>query len=93
MIHSLAGGSIKDIAYNDFAKVQLTSGENAGKWFWYISEIKDLAVGDRVVVPISLQNTRQTGVVLQIVRQVSAYNSPVPTKRAKKIISKVAQQI
>lgn len=47
MIHSLAGGVIREKKYFDFAKVKLETGEI----YWYISTIKTLKPGDMVVVP------------------------------------------
>ena len=38
MIHSLAGGVIREKKYFDFAKVKLETGEI----YWYISTIKTL---------------------------------------------------
>ena len=47
MIHSLSGGTIKDIGFYNFAKVELLSGEV----MFFIYNIP-LSVGDKVLVPV-----------------------------------------
>lgn len=89
MIHSLAGGSIRDISYLDFAKVEILEGVQKGSWFWYIADIPNLKALDEVMVPLGINNQKTRGKVLRIDYGVSSQNSPVPTKRAKKIISKI----
>ena len=49
MIHSLAGGEVKDIRYCDFAKVQILEGVHTGDIFWYITEVADLKAQDKVI--------------------------------------------
>lgn len=90
MIHSLAGGSLGKTSVNDFAKVKILEGELKDNWFWYITEIKGLKEGDQVVVPLGDRNERVKGEVLRIDKSVSNFSSPVPTRRAKKII-KIAE--
>lgn len=84
MIHSLAGGKIRDLDINDFAKVEITEGAEQGKIFWYISKIITLKVGDCVLVPLGKNTTR--GKVLKIEKNLSAQVAPVPSSRAKEII-------
>ena len=87
MIHSLAGGFLRELDYADFAKVEILSGDNTGKVFWYIFDILDLKVGDRVKVP--LFNNEEDGVVLKIERNLSAQVAPISIKRAKAILKKL----
>lgn len=88
MIHSLAGGSIRDINYLDFAKVEILEGAQKGCWFWYITDIPNLNEFDEVLVPLGVSNTKTRGKVLRLDYSVSSQVSPIPIKKAKKIISK-----
>lgn len=88
MIHSLAGGSIRDISFLDFAKVEILEGVQKGSWFWYITDIPNLKAQDEVFVPLGATNQRTRGKVLRIDYSVSAQNAPIPIKRAKKVLSK-----
>ena len=58
MIHSLAGGSIRDISFLDFAKVEILEGVQKGSWFWYITDIPNLKAQDEVFVPLGATNQR-----------------------------------
>ena len=89
MIHSLAGGKLQNVEYCDFAKVQLSQGNLAGKIFWYKSNINDLKVGDDVIVPFGDGGMRIAGKVVKIDKNVSSQLSPIPYKRAKSIIRKI----
>lgn len=88
MIHSLAGGDIKDIESYCFCLVEITSGINKGSKLWYISKIFDLNSGDEVVVPTSTYNKQESGIVLKIIKNASKGMTPVPVNRAKEIIRK-----
>ena len=48
MIHSCAGGIVREKKFYDFAKVKI---ESTGEIRWYISNNPLLMVGDKVVVP------------------------------------------
>ncbi len=87
MIHSLAGGYLRELTYADFAKVEILSGVNTGKLFWYVTNILDLKVGDRVEVP--LLNSIEQGKVVKIERNLNNQTAPVSLKRAKSIIRKI----
>ena len=80
MIHSLAGGVIREKKYFDFAKVKLETGE----LYWYISTIKTLKPGDMVVVPYG--NEEAKAFVIRIDKHISEQVSPIPVKRAKTIL-------
>ncbi|MBQ7467153.1 MAG: hypothetical protein IJS74_03685 [Clostridia bacterium] len=88
MIHSLAGGKLQNVEYCDYAKVQLTQGNLAGKIFWYKS-IQGVQVGDDVIVPFGQDNMRVAGKVIKIDKNVSSQVAPIPSKRAKQIIRKI----
>ena len=89
MIHSMAGGKLGSVEYNDFAKVRIIEGEEEGKAFFYITKIIGLKEGDLVVVPVGFANVQTKGKVERIDRAVSSQNSPVSVKRAKYIIKKL----
>lgn len=82
MIHSLSGGVIREKKYFDFAKVRFDSGEI----YWYISTFEDLKAGDRVLVPVGRNNEETEAFVIRIDKHISEQVSPIPAKRAKKII-------
>ena len=85
MIHSLAGGKMRDMDIVDFAKVEIIE---SGEVRWYITNILGLKVGDIVKVP-TLPNNLTNAKVLKIEKNVSAQCAPIPIKRAKEIFSKV----
>lgn len=82
MIHSLSGGVIREKKYFDFAKVRFETGEV----YWYISTFENLKAGDRVLVPVGRENEPTPAYVLRIDKHVSEQVSPIPAKRAKKIL-------
>lgn len=88
MIHSLAGGKLKDLDFADFAKVQLITDE-PDKILWYITDILDLNIGDIVLVPVGINNALEQATVLKIERNVSSHVAPIPIKRAKLIYKKI----
>jgi hypothetical protein len=86
MIHSLAGGELRTTETHDFAKVEILEGICAGDIFWYISNIKNLKVGDMVLVPLGKNNLPAKAKVLRIDKNVSSQTSPIPPKHAKEIL-------
>ena len=89
MIHSMAGGRLGKVEYNDFAKVRLLEGECQGMAFFYISKITLLKAGDEVLVPVGASNVMTKGVVERVDKNVSSQCSPVPVKKAKMISKKL----
>ncbi len=83
MIHSCAGGVVRDKKYFTFAKVEILSD---GKLAWYISNLPLLEVGDLVVVPYGIDNKKEKAKVLKIDKNVSEQVSPIPARRAKYIL-------
>lgn len=83
MIHSCAGGVVRDKKYFDFAKVEILS---TGRIGWYICNVPLLQVGDIVVVPSGRNGDKERAKVLRIDRNVSEQVAPVPTKSAKEIL-------
>ena len=88
MIHSLAGGKIKNLDFADFVKVEILKGLDAGKIMWFITDIFDLDINDKVLVPLGPNNSPTVAKVLKIERNLSSQLSPIPIKRAKEIIKK-----
>lgn len=88
MIHSLAGGKLKDLDYADFVKVKFEYlGEE--KIGWYITDIIDLKIGDTVLIPYGFPATELHGIVQKIERNLSSQVAPIPIKRTKCIIKKI----
>ena len=56
MIHSMAGGRLGKVEYNDFAKVRILEGECQGSAFFYITKIIGLKEGDEVLVVTTEKN-------------------------------------
>lgn len=88
MIHSLSGGILSENKPLDFVKVEIQDDYFSGI-FWYITEIKNLKVGDFVLVPFGKQDVLVKAKILRIDKNVSPLSSPVPTKHAKHIFSKI----
>lgn len=62
MIHSLAGGKLKDLDYADFVKVKFEySGE--GKIGWFVTDIIDINIGDTVIIPYGFPEVEIRGIV------------------------------
>ena len=85
MIHSLAGGVIKDLGIYDFAKVEFVEGENQGSIGWYINPFIQLKINDIVLVPVGIGGKLVRAKVLKIERNVSEQVAPISAKRAKEI--------
>lgn len=88
MIHSLSGGVIRDEVYKDFAKVQILDGDLKDKHLWYVSNVFMLKVGDKVLVPVGINNAPITAIVVEIKKGVTNKCSPIPFNHAKEIIEK-----
>ena len=85
MIHSMAGGNLGKVEYNDYAKVRILEGEEAGKAFFYITKIFGLKAGDKVLVPVGFSNVLTEGEVERIDKNVSSQNMPLALKKCKMI--------
>jgi len=82
MIHSLAGGVIKDNTPQDIAKVRMENGDIR----WYLCDGLDAKGGDKVLVPSSASVHGEVGEVMRVDKNVSPQVSPIPIKRMKAII-------
>lgn len=88
MIHSMAGGKISNVTYNDFAKVKITSGPYAGDVYFFLS-IPGIKVGDIVKVPLGKTNNLYDAQVLRIDKNVSSQMAPINPKYAKRLQTKL----
>ena len=84
MIHSLSGGTIKDIGFHNFVKVELETGEI--RFFIYTIDLK---VGDWVEVPVGKFNKPTKAKVLDLKPNVSSRLAPFPVKQMKEVIKKI----
>ena len=82
MIHSTAGGNLKEYGYFDIAKVEyLENGEKA----FVLSTNGEIKEGDIVLVAISEFEEKEAKVI-RIDKHVHEQNFPLPIKRLKKIV-------
>lgn len=85
MIHSTAGGNLKEYGYFDIAKVEyLESDEKA----FVLSTIEEIKEGDIVLVAISELEQKEAKVI-RLDKHVHEQNFPLPIKRLKKIVQLV----
>ena len=89
MIHSLAGGSLREKRVEDFALVEILDGVMKGGKFWYIVKDKTITAGDKVIVPLGRLDTMQQAKVLRIDENVVEGQTPVPFRSAKTILRKL----
>lgn len=83
MIHSCAGGVVREKRFFDFAKVQIL---DTGVIAWYVCDLPLVAVGDVVIVPFGKDDARCKAKVLRLDRGVSEQTCPVPAKHAKAVL-------
>ena len=82
MIHSTAGGNLKEYGYFDIAKVEyLENGEKA----FVLSTNEEIKEGDIVLVAISDIEEKEAKVI-RLYKHVHEQNFPLPIKRLKKIV-------
>lgn len=84
MIHSMSGGVLSEYGTYTFVKVKLDGDERP---YWYVSDF-DVAEGDRVLAPFGVGG-QKAATVLRVEQNVSGQVSPIPIKRAKKLLSKL----
>lgn len=87
MIHSMAGGNLGKLTYNDYAKVEILEGENAGKIFWYINKLALIKAGDIALVDVFGEPKPVKAKIIRIDKAVASNCAPIPPHRAKEIIS------
>ena len=87
MIHSLAGGKLRDKIIVDLVKVEFE--DRQGEYFWYISELKNLEKNDFVLAPFGILDEPKKAKVLDIKNDVKSDASPIRLKNAKKLYKKL----
>lgn len=86
MIHSLAGGELKQYQVEDLVRLQF---ENSTEKNWYISQIENIKIGDCVLAPNGILNELQKAIILEIKHNVISTNFPISFKKLKKIYKKL----
>ena len=79
MIHSTAGGTMREYNRYNYAKVDVE-----GSIKFYLSPFKELKAGDIVLVEVG--KAMKEGKVIRVDKNISEQNFPIPVKRLKKII-------
>lgn len=82
MIHSLAGGELRTDKVCDIAKVEILENNTI---CYYICEIKDVKIGDVVLVPYGPVDELTMAKVLRIDKNMNSKNFPFKFERMKKI--------
>lgn len=85
MIHSMSGGVLDEYGVYTFAKVKFDGDDRP---YWYISDF-EIAEGDRVSAPFGVGGLSKPATVVAVEHNVSAQVSPVPIKRAKRLLQKL----
>ena len=85
MIHSLAGGELKNAETNDWAKVEILEGEEIGSVCWF--KFYPIKTNSIVMVPVGFSQTPTRAKVLEIKKSISQQMSPIPSKHASYILS------
>ncbi len=86
MIHSLAGGELKNEKIFNLAKLEFEDLQ--GQYFWYIFENIKLEQGDFVLAPFGIIDNLKPAKVIKVEYNVNSKNFTIPYKRLKKIYKK-----
>lgn len=85
MIHSMSGGVLDEYGTYTFVKVRLDGDERP---YWYVCDFQ-VSEGDRVLAPFGVSGVGRPALVMRVEQNVSAQVSPIPIKRAKKLLRKL----
>ena len=85
MIHSMSGGVLSEYGTYTFVKVKF---EGDDRPYWYVCDF-DVSEGDRVSAPFGAGGMGKPATVLRVEQNVSGQVSPIPIKRAKKLLRKL----
>ena len=89
MIHSLAGGKLRDNQIFDVVKVKFINNPFAlDRPYWFKSDLVDLKEGDLVLAPFLNNETLYEAKVIRIDKNVNEQNTPFPASKIKFLISK-----
>lgn len=89
MIHSLAGGELKENKCFDFAKVQILEGMQKDALLWYVCNLANVKQDDIVIVPIGKNNFLVKAKIIRIDKNVNQQCAPVRINLAKEILKKL----
>lgn len=84
MVHSMSGGVLSEYGANRFVKVKFDDDERP---YWYICDF-EVSEGDRVSAPFGATGCGKPATVLRV-EDVSGQVTPIPIKRAKKLLRKL----
>ena len=85
MIHSMSGGVLSEYGTYTFAKVKFDDDERP---YWYVCDF-EVQEGDIVSAPFGAGGLGKPATVLRVEQNVSGQVSPIPIKRAKKLLRKL----
>ena len=89
MIHSLAGGELKQNKTYDFAKVVILDGLHKNETFWYVCNLPNINEDDVVIVPVGKNNLLVKAKVIRIDKNISQQTAPIRINQAKEILKKL----
>lgn len=90
MIHSLAGGKLRDNSIFDIAKVKFINNPFAlDRPYWYKSNISFLKEGDKVLAPFGKDEILYEAIVVRIDKNVNEQNAPFPASKMVYLSSKI----
>ncbi len=85
MIHSLAGGVIKDNGVYTFVKVRFSQSPFDDRPFWYVCPFPEVEEGTGVFAPVGRENKILQGTVVKVERNLNEQLAPVPMNKIKEI--------
>ena len=86
MIHSLAGGELKNEVIFDLAKLEFCDLPN--QYFWYIVNDSSIKANDFVYAPFGILDELKKAKVIEIKINVNSKNFPISLKKLKNIYKK-----
>lgn len=86
MIHSLAGGQLREKRICDFVKVEFDRLPE--QYFWFICDISGIKEGDKIIAPFGKLDEPRIAKVVQLLKNVDAQNVPFRTRNMKSIYKK-----
>ena len=89
MIHSLAGGELKQNKTYDFAKVVILDGLHKNETFWYVCNLPNINEDDVVIVPVGKNNLLVKAKIIRIDKNISQQTAPIRINQAKEILKKL----
>ena len=86
MIHSLAGGELRETQICNIAKVQILAGDNP--MLFFVCNQKNIKVGDIVLVPYGKLDDLVKAKVVRVDKNVDMPNFPISASKLKSIFAK-----